>query len=719
MGLVISTALASIGVVSLIFGIMVLAYGKRSPSKFWFFGAISSNGLWAIGLSLFLSLSPVDGWDLLGVVKFYYIAALMISMTMLALVLSLGRKKIPALASIAILLPGVLMSLAIVFVPQLMIGEISYNGLQHIVVLREGYIVYSALFLIYYLLTMVAIVIRRSKESGSSELCAQLASILYAYGLAGTLGLIFDLILPGMGNYTLIWIGPLGTIAFIPIIYRAIVLQGLFDIRAALSRVIAYTLTLAILAVVYVLLAYTISIILFNDRVTGGVEASLVSIGLALVLALIFQPIKHFFDQLTNKIFFRGVYNRDVFFREFGRILSYDTDLMLLLRQVSSYLATTLGAEQAYFYIINRGIHRGVGPRKTCLPEEDIKKIYEYYQQNHDSPEVIVLELVKQQNMKRLLSSHQIQIVVPLILQGEAIGYLFLGDHKSRGYTNRDVQVLESIANELAIAIQNSLSVEEIRDLNENLQKKVDDATRELRTSNRQLQRLDEAKNEFISMASHQLRTPLTSIKGYLDMILEGDLGKVSTTQRAVLSEAFVSSERMVTLINDFLNISRLQTGKFTIERRKNDLAEALNSQVKMLEMLADHHNIKLDVKIDKNIPPLNIDIDKIRQVILNMLDNAIYYSKPGTSAKIRLQLEGNQVIFTVKDTGIGVPKSEQSGLFSKFFRASNARKERPDGTGVGLFLAKKVVMAHGGEIIFESSEGKGSTFGFKIPFKA
>ena len=254
--------------------------------------------------------------------------------------------------------------------------------------------------------------------------------------------------------------------------------------------------------------------------------------------------------------------------------------------------------------------------------------------------------------------------------------------------------------------------------MNKSLQRKIDEATKELRFSNRQLQRLDEAKNEFISMASHQLRTPLTSIKGYLDMMLEGDLGKITPTQRAVLREAFSSSERMVRLINDFLNVSRLQTGKFNIDKQKIDIAQILRDEVALLKVVADQRSVEMDLKIDKKVPLITADSEKIRQVMLNMIDNAIYYSNPHKKVIISLKNSNGAIEFTVKDSGIGVPKSEQANLFGKFFRGTNARKKRPDGTGVGLFLARKVILSHDGEMIFESEEGKGSTFGFKLPVR-
>lgn len=312
--------------------------------------------------------------------------------------------------------------------------------------------------------------------------------------------------------------------------------------------------------------------------------------------------------------------------------------------------------------------------------------------------------------------SHRLEIVLQLTQESTVIGYVCLGSQLVSSYTPRDIRLLEAIEQELVIAIQNARSVDKVRELNATLQQRVNEATRELRASNAQLQRLDEAKDEFISMASHQLRTPLTSIKGYISMLMEGDVGKVSNDQKHLLQEAFVSSERMVRLIGDFLNVSRLQTGKFIIDKQPVDLAKLVGREIESLGPNAAARSLKFTYKQPKNVPKLSLDESKIQQVIMNFADNAIYYSKEKSTIKVSLTVVKDRVEFTIKDTGIGVPLAEQNNLFSKFFRATNARKQRPDGTGVGLFLAKKVIDAHDGRVIFESKENKGSTFGFSLP---
>lgn len=298
------------------------------------------------------------------------------------------------------------------------------------------------------------------------------------------------------------------------------------------------------------------------------------------------------------------------------------------------------------------------------------------------------------------------------------IGYIILGDKKSgNSYSRRDIQLIETAADSIAIAAQNALRYEQIAAFNITLQKRIEAATRQLKRSNVKLQELDDAKDEFISMASHQLRTPLTSIKGYISMILEGDAGKINDMQKSFLDQAFASSQRMVYLIADLLNVSRVKTGKFLIEATPTSLPEVVKSELSQLNEAAKVRGLKLKINpTQTGFPSLNLDETKIRQVIMNFVDNALYYTPKGGTVTVDLGSDKHSAWCTVTDTGIGVPKAEQPHLFTKFYREGNARKARPDGTGLGLFMAKKVIVAQGGALIFKTTEGKGSTFGFSFP---
>lgn len=199
-------------------------------------------------------------------------------------------------------------------------------------------------------------------------------------------------------------------------------------------------------------------------------------------------------------------------------------------------------------------------------------------------------------------------------------------------------------------------------------------------------------------------------------MILEGDAGNINDLQKKFLNQAFISSQRMVYLISDLLNVSRLKTGKFVIENSETYLPDTVEQELKQLDETVKARGLKLEYKKPKNFPTVMLDEEKIRQVIMNFADNAIYYTPSGGKIVVELKATNSTIEYAVKDSGIGVPRHEQHHLFTKFYRAVNARKARPDGTGLGLFMAKKVITAQGGAIIFNSTEGKGSTFGFTFP---
>lgn len=298
--------------------------------------------------------------------------------------------------------------------------------------------------------------------------------------------------------------------------------------------------------------------------------------------------------------------------------------------------------------------------------------------------------------------------LVKLFARQKLVGVLVIGTQKSTSErTEADKDLQERLGEAIGLAVDNKLLYEE----NQHVLHKLE-------LTNKKLQALDEAKDEFISMASHQLRTPLTSVKGYVSMVLEGDAGKVTTKQHELLQQSFTSAQRMVYLISDLLNVSRLKTGKFVMEPASVYLPDVIEEELKQVEETAKARNVKIRYLKPKKFPTLTLDDTKIRQVIMNFVDNAIYYTPSGGEINVGLNSTATSAEFTVTDNGIGVPKSVQAHLFTKFYRAENARKARPDGTGLGLFMAKKVIVASGGAILFKSVEGKGSMFGFCFPLK-
>ncbi len=406
--------------------------------------------------------------------------------------------------------------------------------------------------------------------------------------------------------------GGIAILILIAIIIYASLRYKLFDIRETAARSLVYILTLSALAFVYILVSYLMSSLVSVNGPIADFQVSPSNITVTFIIAFIFQPIKKFFDKLTDRIFYRNEYDKSEFIEKLGKMLAYTTDMRLMVERVSHYFMVNFKASQVSFAVKHKDSFRQFGTKAYFkLAQVDIQKMLEYAFMQKGYNQVYAISSISDQSLRRELSGRGIAIAMPLALQDEVVACLFLGEHKGKGYTVRDFKTLETVGSELVIALKNSLSVEEVRELNESLKQRIDDATEELRAGNQQLQKLDEAKNEFISMASHQLRTPLTSIKGYLDMVIQGDLGKIRPTQKTVLMEAFSSSERMVQLINDFLTVSRLQTGKFVIEREVSDIAQLIKEEVSLVKVMASQRGIDLKVKISKNLPNLNIKHDR------------------------------------------------------------------------------------------------------------
>ncbi len=232
------------------------------------------------------------------------------------------------------------------------------------------------------------------------------------------------------------------------------------------------------------------------------------------------------------------------------------------------------------------------------------------------------------------------------------------------------------------------------------------------------IKEIDRMKTEFVSVASHQLRTPLTSINWYVEMLQSGDAGKLNNEQQGFLNEIYTSSVRMVKLVNDLLNVSRIETGRLKVEPKPLYLDEFIESIIHELEVMAKDYACTMTFKkSEKRLPKIAIDETLMRQVIHNLINNAIRYSLAGAcSVHVALEQKNHDYVVSVADQGIGIPKEAQGRIFEKFFRADNAREQEAEGSGIGLYIAKMIVEASGGKLWFESTMGKGTTFYLSIP---
>ncbi|MCK5211868.1 HAMP domain-containing protein [Candidatus Parcubacteria bacterium] len=232
---------------------------------------------------------------------------------------------------------------------------------------------------------------------------------------------------------------------------------------------------------------------------------------------------------------------------------------------------------------------------------------------------------------------------------------------------------------------------------------------------------IDRMKNEFISIAAHQLRTPLSAIKWTLKMLLHGDMGRINKEASNYIKRINESNDRMVALINDLLNVSRIEEGRFVYEKKPVAISVMVKKIVSSLAAITAKKKIKISLSLPKRpLPKLLVDAEKVEQAIQNIIDNAIRYSAGGSEVAIRVkQIKEGKAKFIqieVEDHGIGIADKDQEHLFGKFFRGENAVRTQTEGSGLGLFIVKNVVEAHNGKIWFDSKVNEGTTFYIKLP---
>ena len=711
-------ALVITSAINLSLGTIIFTRNRRLPASRAFLLVCLTVTIWTISNILtnqtFSTVQPNDLFNRLAFVSGYVVVLFGLIFTYyFPIRRRVGRPETLIVAVVSAL--TILLSAT-----ELVAGKVTHNGSG----LHFSVGPLIPLYVVSFATCILLIGRNLTRLRGASPLSRlQARFVLFGFVVSASLGLVINLIIPIFAsNWQSTKYGPLTAVILVVTIGYAMVRHGLFDIRLVVARSIAYIASLGVLASVFGFMVFGTLQLLFGLHVP--ILAQVFISASTAVAGLAFARLKKFFDKVTNSLFYADAYDAQTLFDSLNATLVAAIDLHALLLRSTKLLASEMRTEYCIVSLDGTEGHeaRIVGTEKRNIDSVDVATLRKLVAAYHHN--VVVADHLDQEGqytrLKNLMRERHISVVISLTPDGtrstEAIGYLMLGAKKSGNpYSGQDLRVLETVANELIIAIQNALHFEEIQYFNKTLQGRVNQATKELRRTNEKLKLLDETKDEFITMASHQLRTPLTSVKGYLSMVLEGDAGKISANQRKLLEQSYASSQRMVYLISDLLNLSRLNTGKFVIEPSPVDLSEVVQAEVDQLAETAKSRELELVYNRPTTFPQLLLDETKIHQVVMNLIDNAIYYTPAGGTVTVELRETPTAVEYMVHDTGIGVPKAVQHKLFTKFYRAQNAQQARPDGTGLGLFMAKKVVVAQSGSIIFDSEQGKGSTFGFRF----
>ncbi|MFA5163289.1 MAG: ATP-binding protein [Patescibacteria group bacterium] len=504
------------------------------------------------------------------------------------------------------------------------------------------------------------------------------------------------------------------------IIAYAITYFGLMDIKLIMRRYFVYFLSLvSVLAPIYICLYYV-------DRYFPHFLFFASLVVFIFALSVFFQ-IKNYFYRFSNKYFFSSLYDFNELIYSLNNRLRASLDISQIFQSTISLLSqafhskmiavVSYEARSKYWPVLyNQNFDFS-----TNRINFDYKLLGDLFINNRP----IALsnwEKVNDPKYKGLVSylnSWQIEVVVPIKINQKKLSSLMLFGPKESGeaYNIKDLRVLESVAAEIAISLENALLYQSVTKFNLKLKSEVDKATKQLQEQNETLKKLDQAKTEFIGIASHQLRTPLTGIRWFTELLLKNKEQNLNPKQLDFLEQVSASNQRMIKLVNDLLDVSHIETGrKFDIIKNEFSLNDVIQEVLKENVFLISTKGLIIDNQVD---PGLKIfaDRDKIKQVWQNLISNATKYSGDKTTIKILWNKDkDNNHVFSVKDQGIGIPKDQQNQIFNKFFRASNASLQHSDGTGLGLYIAREIARAHGGEMWFESVEQEGTTFFFSLP---
>jgi len=289
-------------------------------------------------------------------------------------------------------------------------------------------------------------------------------------------------------------------------------------------------------------------------------------------------------------------------------------------------------------------------------------------------------------------------IAVPLRREQESIGILVIRRRTTGRFEPQTVTLLETLASHSAVAIHNAR------------------VFRELEAKTQELEVASRHKSEFLASMSHELRTPLNAVIGFSDVLLERMFGELNPRQEEYVLDIRNSGRHLLDLINEILDLSRIEAGRMELELGAASLPDLLDQGVAMVRERALRHGIALGLTIAPGVGMVRADEVKLMQVVVNLLSNAVKFTPDGGSVDVRAEVSGTDVLVTVRDTGIGIPEEERERIFEAFQRGGRGARTSVEGTGLGLTLSRRILDLHGGRLWMESAVGEGSTFSFTVP---
>ncbi len=425
-------------------------------------------------------------------------------------------------------------------------------------------------------------------------------------------------------------------------------------------------------------------------------------------------------EQLDKKI--NGLYT----LHELGKLISATLDTEKLFSQITEPLILKLGFEKTIIFLKNESKQNleckaAIGLSSLQIDKIEQANIEQDFLQtvlkNGSSVWVKNSEAATEEQ-KAWLNLFEVSsfVIVPMVVKESVEGYIFVGNQTNyNSVSEGDIDSLFILSNQLGIALDNAQLYAQLKRSHDQLEIRVEERTRELAAANKKLIELDQMKSDFVSAVSHELRTPLTSIKGYAAILSAGRLGEVSTVQAEKLNKINIHSDELIKLVNDLLDIARIESGKISMSIKHASLNEIVKSIADLFFPQTDEKNIDLKLDIPEQDIAVWMDPSQISRVFINLIGNAMKFTPEKGIITIVLKPAEKFINVEIIDSGIGISEEDIPRLFNEFYRVDNAINAEKKGTGLGLPLVKKIIEAHKGQIWVTSEVGKGTTFHFTL----
>ncbi|MBW7954175.1 hypothetical protein H3C67_05350 [Candidatus Dojkabacteria bacterium] len=725
------TVLYTVTILHFVLAAFVIFKDKKNPVNITFSLFLVGGALWSLTNALFqeaLTEQEMFGWAAASYSAATVMLFFLALFSKLMIAGSLGKKT-----AIALALTG-LISFIVVYIPDFVLKGVNFEGKAII-----GGPALPLLFATYIaLMFFTLITLYRGMILATARRKMQLKLVFYGILVVVLIGNTTNLILPSLNVYSLVAFGPSFSLVFLSLVAVAILKYQLLDIRFLLGRVIYYTL---LAALVYIAFYFFVNFYELTFGSTTSIPTLIVGVPIAYAFVLAFSAFDSIVKNYTDTQLINPGYNPLETIDQLTRATNQMLDLQDIAEISLATIAKTIRPSIAGLVIDTKGSAWKTFSHKTELDlnSKDYSFIASLFKVDEFKPillDLLDIDITNSPNLTnqailKIMHRDNIHAIVPIKDNENIIGLLALGAKDGNSpYNMQDIRLLEGISGNLGLAINRSLLYREIQQFNKDLQRKVEQATSELKEKNSNLEvalaKIEEIRRQerdMIDVMGHELRTPISIVRNAL-MVLDGKFKKnAGEIPKEMLGKylemAIESVKRELILIETFLSATKVEGNRIQLRLQKIDLNDVVNDSLEALGRDAKTKGLNIIHKPSKE--PIYAYADRVRtqEIMDNFVSNAIKYTPRG-SITIDVKADKKWVTATVKDTGVGISRQDLEKLGKKFFRAqphySATDGARPSGTGLGLYVTFELIDIMNGKRIITSELGKGSTFGFALP---